>query len=139
MKEVALVINGINDSQTPISVDSFSWNLQHPPTGGPINNDLSVTSKIGIHPPRILLAAAMGTPFTDATLFMGRAGGGKSAMPRLEWDMSNVLVTSYQINGSGNDVPEERFSLSFTKLKVTYTPTLPNGKVGTPVSAEFDF
>jgi len=139
MTGISLVINGINDSLTPISVDSFSWGIQHPPTGGPINNDLTVTSKVSASSPRLFLGAAMGTPFSDATLFVGRAGSGKSALPRLEWDLSNVLISSDQINGSGKDVPEESFSLNFTKIKFTYTPTLPNGRVGKPVSAEFDF
>jgi type VI protein secretion system component Hcp len=141
MPGISLVINGINDSLTPISVESFSWSLQHPPTGGPVKDDLSVTSKVGTQSPRLFLAAALGTPFTDATLFMGRAGGGKSAKPRLEWDMSNVLISSYLIDGSNDAklVSDERFSLNFTKLRVTYTPTLPNGAPGAPVSAEFDF
>jgi type VI protein secretion system component Hcp len=91
----------------------------HPPGGGPIKTDLSVASNLGPQSPPFFLAAAQGTPFTDAILFMGRVEGGAAAKPRLERDMSNVSISSHQINGSGKDLPEEQFSLKLTKIKVT--------------------
>ncbi len=41
------------------------------------------------------------------------------------YELKNVLVTSYNISGSGQseDVPMEDFSLNFEEIKVTYTET----------------
>ena len=41
------------------------------------------------------------------------------------YELKNVLVTSYNISGSGQseEVPTEEFSLNFEEIKVTYTET----------------
>jgi type VI protein secretion system component Hcp len=138
---ISLVINGVNDSTTPIAAGSFSWAVSNGGTGLPSKSDLGVLAPTGADSPLLFKAVVMGTLFPDATLFAGRIGIGTAAKPKLEWDMNNVLVTSYSISGNqGNGTQlEDAFTLSFTKLKVTYTPSLPNGRPGTPVSAGFDF
>jgi type VI protein secretion system component Hcp len=87
--------------------------------------------------PKILDAAVRHTPLKSATLFAGRVGN----QPRLQWEIDNVFVSSYQINGSTGGTPHlnDEVSLTFTRLKVTYVPTLPNGKPGTPVGFSYDF
>jgi len=141
MPGISLVINGINDSNTPIVADAFSWGVSNPEGGLPTKSDLAVTAPTGVASPLLFRAVATGTSFTDATLFAGRIGIGAGARPKLEWDMSNVLVTSYEISGSqgGGTHLEDAFTLNFTKLTVTYTPVRPDGRIGTPVSATFDF
>jgi type VI protein secretion system component Hcp len=141
MPGISLVINGINDSATPIQVDTFGWTVQLNPGGFPIKTDLRVTAPTGADSPLLFKAVTLGTAFADATLFAGRIGTGSSAKPKLEWDLNTVGVSSYSINGNqGNGTHlEDAFSLIFSKLRVTYTPTLPNGRPGDPVSAGFDF
>jgi type VI protein secretion system component Hcp len=149
MSGVSLVIDGINDSNTPISADTFSWEVVNVTTGGTggggvgkaVETDLQVTAPTSAVSPLLFKAVTLGTAAESATLFAGRIGAGLAAKPKLEWDMSNVRVTSYAINGNqgGGTHLEDAFSLNFTKLTVKYTPTLPNGRPGDPVSATFDF
>jgi type VI secretion system secreted protein Hcp len=138
---ISLVINGINDSTTPIAAEAFSWGVSNGGTGLPTKSDLAVLAPTGADSPLLFKAVVMGTHFPDATLFAGRIGTGAAAKPKLEWDMNDVLVTSYTIGGNqGNGTHlEDSFTLSFTQLRVKYTPTLPNGRPGTPVSAGYDF
>lgn len=136
MNGISLVINGINDEQTPIAADGFSWGVTN--TGGRVSAaDLQVVAPTSAASPLLFKAVATGRSFADATLFAGRVG----TKPKLEWDMSDVLVSSYAIGGSGGHGVslEDSFSLNFTKLTVKYTPTLPTGRPGTTVSASFDF
>jgi type VI protein secretion system component Hcp len=140
MSGISLVIDGINDSTTPIHVDSFAWSVQHNPGGPPTKSDLQVTAPTGVDSPLLFKAAVTGSTAATAALFVGRVGSGKAAKPKLEWDMDTVQVTSYQTGGSQHpSFLEDAFSLSFTKLKVTYTPTLPTGQPGSPVSVGFNF
>ena len=46
------------------------------------------------------------------------------------YELKNVLVTSYNVSGSGQseDVPMEDFSLNFEEVKVTYTENDNKGK-----------
>jgi type VI protein secretion system component Hcp len=138
---ISLIVNGINDSNSPIAADGFAWTVTNPGGLRPTAGDLQVVAPTGSASPLLFRAVALGTKFADATLFAGRIGTGPSAKPKLEWDMNNVLVSSYSISGSpghGTSL-EDAFTLNFTKLRVTYTPTLPTGRAGTPVTAAFDF
>lgn len=51
----------------------------------------------------------------------------------LRYELKNVLVTSYQVSGSGQaeDVPSEDFSLNFEEIKVTYIPQVGDEVVST--------
>ena len=141
MSGISLVINGINDASTPIDVDGFSWYVSNPSGGMPTKSDLAAYAPTSAVSPLLFKAVVAGTKFADATLFAGRVGTGTAARPRLEWDMNNVLVSSYSISGTPDHGTrlEDSFTLNFTRLKVTYTPTLPTGRPGTPVSAAYDF
>jgi type VI secretion system secreted protein Hcp len=74
------------------------------------------------------------------TLSVKRAGVLSPVL--LQWELSDVLVSSYQVGGSAGGLQnslEEAVSLNFSKIKMTFTPVLPTGKLGTPVTAGYDF
>ena len=58
--------------------------------------------------------------FTKATT---NADGTAGRVTYYKYELTNVMVTSYNISGSaqGEEVPTEQFSLNFEEIKVTYT------------------
>ncbi len=44
------------------------------------------------------------------------------------YELKNVLVSSYNVSGGGQDKPSEDFSLNFEEIKVTYTEMDSKGK-----------
>jgi type VI protein secretion system component Hcp len=56
----------------------------------------------------------------------------------LTWKMSDVLITSYQVEGA-DDGPFEQIALNFTKIEVSYSPPSSTGSIVSPVTAGFDF
>jgi type VI protein secretion system component Hcp len=45
-----------------------------------------------------------------------------------KYELTNVMVTSYSISGTGDDIPMEDFSLNYEEIKVTYTENDSAGK-----------
>lgn len=59
----------------------------------------------------------------------------------LKYELKNVLISSYQVSGSGQaeGVPTEDFSLNFEEIKVTYTPLDEAGqRVGEDVASTWN-
>jgi type VI secretion system secreted protein Hcp len=136
-------------STDPIKVDAFSWGVVHEGgTGGggggagrPVKGDVSLVMETSKASPKLFLACASGTHYPEMEILIGRRAGTKGVQ-YLEWQMQDVLVSSYQIGGTdaGNNVVlSDAATLNFQKLTVTYYPKLPNGQAGDPVTATFDF
>ena len=80
-----------------------------------------------------MLACATGRHFRTATLTCRKAGG--NGIEFLKIKLSDILVSSYQSGGSaGADLPEDSFSLNFTKIDFLYTVA----RTGETVETVFD-
>lgn len=99
--------------------------------------DIVVTKELDKSSPKLQEAIATGQvfPLLELDLTSLSTGDGKSA-PYLRWELKNVIVTNYRINGSadGSTRPTETFSLNYEEIKVTYTEQdaatgAPKGKV----------
>jgi type VI secretion system secreted protein Hcp len=135
----SLVIPDIQNG-TPIEVESFSWAVAHTLGAAPSSADFNFTKHTDAASPKLFLACATGQTFLDMTLSVKRAGVSSPVI--LQWELSDVLVSSYQVAGSAGGLTnslEEAVSLTFRQIKMTFTPILPTGKLGTPVTAGFDF
>jgi type VI secretion system secreted protein Hcp len=58
--------------------------------------------------------------------------------PYLVYTLSNVMLSSYQISGTGSDRPMESFALNFTKIETKFTPQKDDGTAGTPAVVTYD-
>jgi type VI secretion system secreted protein Hcp len=67
---------------------------------------------------------------------MRKAGGGQQEY--LTVSMSDVLVSSFTANGSG-DVPIDNFSLNFGKMDFEYKPQKADGTLDSPVKTGYDY
>ena len=92
----------------------------------PSFSDFTMVKSIDKSSPKLFLASATGSAIKSLNFEMTRGDG--SAY--LKYELTNVMVTSYNIGGSGqgDNVPTENFSLNFEEIKVTYTERDSEGK-----------
>jgi type VI secretion system secreted protein Hcp len=92
-----------------------------------------VGSKAG---PQLLLACATGRHIANGALSI-RASGATTG-DYLVYTLSDVLVTQYQISGSGGESPVESLGLNFGRIVVEYKDQRPDGSLGASTKAGWD-
>jgi type VI secretion system secreted protein Hcp len=143
-----LKIDGIDGESTDkthpgeIEIQSFSWSVTNTGSvggggGGGAGkasfSDMSFQSALSKAGPSLMLACATGRHFPSATLTCRKAGD--KGIEFLKIKLSDILVSSYQEGGStGADLPEDSFSLAFTKIDFLYTVA----RTGETVETAFD-
>lgn len=105
----------------------------------PVVQDIVVTKALDKSSPKLMQAVVQGTTFKNGQLTLTRQSGDTN-MVYLTIKMTDVLITSYSISGSGAGDPRpiESLSLNFTKVEFNYIPLNPTGTPGTPVIAIID-
>lgn len=118
---------------------SFSQAL-HQPGGGAtgatrrrgdvIMDDLTCSKELDKASPKIAEAVAKGRVFPKVEIDLTASYTDSGRVTYYKYELTNVLVTSYNIGGAGQaeDVPMEDFSLNFEEIKVTYTENDSKGK-----------
>ncbi|HEY3853914.1 MAG TPA: type VI secretion system tube protein Hcp [Verrucomicrobiae bacterium] len=151
--EYFLKIDGVNGEsqkdgyQQQIEIESFSWGATQTGghavgggggVGGVNMGDFQFTTKMNSSSPVLMQGCASGKPYPTAVLTARKAGGSQQAY--LTWTLSNVFVSSYNTGGSGGSdaIPMDSFSLSFSKVVVSYKPQNNDGSLGAAVPGGFD-
>jgi type VI secretion system secreted protein Hcp len=110
-----------------IDVLSFSWGETQEGGGGGgaggggagkvVMQDFHFTTRFNSASAALFLACASGKHIKQGVLIGRRLGkaGGKESFYKVT--MTDVLVSSYQTDGSGGEVPTDQFSLSFAKIE----------------------
>ena len=129
-----------------IDVQSWSWGVFHEGSPGPGGGggggrasfqDFQFVTRISKASPQLFLSCATGVHHKVATL-SGRRASEKTASDILKYKLSDVQVTSAQHGGGGSAPPDERFTLSYGRFEITFTPQNADGSPGSPISAGFD-
>ena len=138
-----LKIDGIPGESTDgkhkgeIQIESFSWGLSN---SGPAAHggggagkaafqDFSFVTQVTKASPKLFLACASGAHIKQAILTARKAG--KVQQEFLKVTLSDLLVSSYQTEGSGGDVvPTDQVSLNFSKIEVSYREQKADGSLG---------
>ena len=118
---------------------SFGQSLHQPGSGatGPtrrrgdvILDDLTCSKELDKSSPKIAEAVCKGKVYPKVEIHLTASTTDAGRTTYYAYELKNVLVTSYNISGSGQseDVPMEDFSLNFEEIKVTYTETDSKGK-----------
>jgi type VI secretion system secreted protein Hcp len=81
-------------------------------------SDVIVVKELDKSSPKLAESIAMGTVFPKVEIHLD---SGKETY--YAYELTNVMITSYSISGTGNDVPIEEFSLNYEEI--TFTETLP--------------
>jgi type VI secretion system secreted protein Hcp len=128
-----------------IDVLAFSWGVSQAKATGSgggggagkaVFEDLLVVARTSKASPKLWLACASGQHIKSAILTCRKPG--KAPFEFLKITLTDVLVTSYEIDGSDEELPLDQVALAFAKVETVYTPQDPSGKAGPPVKAGWD-
>ena len=127
-----------------IDVLAFSWGVSHPKASGPggggagkaVFEDLLVVAHTSKASPKLWLACASGQHIKSAILTCRKPG--KAPLEFLKITLTDVLISSYEIDGSDEEPPLDQIALAFAKVETVYTPQDLTGKAQPPVKAAWD-
>ena len=149
-----LKIEGVESESTDdkykgwIELESFSWGETNAGTAGHgagqgagkvQPQDFHFVKKVDKATPLLFIGCATGQHFKKAEM-VGRKAGGKQ-VEYFKLTMEEVLVSSYQLGGSGASdvVPTEQVSLNFAALEMIYKEQKPDGSLGGDVKQKYSF
>lgn len=131
------------DHKDWINIQSLSSGIQRPrsdSTGGlgpAFASDIIVVKQLDKSSPKLAESVAKGTVFPSVQFHLTRRVGTEREATYYTYELKNVIVTSYQVGGSGSaseSRPTETLSLNFEEIKVTYVPAFDgNGRPVDPV------
>jgi type VI secretion system secreted protein Hcp len=128
-----------------IDIESFSWGETQSGTfaaggGGGAGKvsmqDFHFTMLVNKASPALFLTCAQGDHIKNAKLTCRKAGNDQQEF--LKITMSDVLVSSFQIGGTGGVVPTDQISLNFAKIEVEYEEQDATGKLVGSIKKGFD-
>ena len=98
--------------------------------GDVIMEDISCSKELDKSSPKIAEAVCKGKVFPTVEIDVTASYTDAGRVTYYRYELTNVLVTSYNISGAGQSesVPAEDFSLNFEEIKVTYTENDSKGK-----------
>jgi type VI secretion system secreted protein Hcp len=118
---------------------SFSQSLHQPGAGatgqtrrrGDVQmDDVHVTKELDKASPKLAEAVCNGKVFPKVEIHVTASYTDSGRVTYYAYELKKVLVTGYNIGGSGQseDVPVEDLTLNFEEIKVTYTENDSDGK-----------
>ena len=130
-----------------IHIDSFSWSEKQSGThmagggggaGKVAMGDFHFTMKVNKASPKLMLACANGDHIKEAVLVCRKAG--HTAQEFYKITLSDILVSSYQVSGSGHGdlIPNDQITLNYSKIEFEYKEQKQDGTLGGAVKAGWD-
>lgn len=107
----------------------------------PSVSEIVVTKNQDVSSTDLFKASLAGEGKLAKIAFVKTSTDGKSFVKYLEVELTNTLITSYNISGHGGaagDAPMESLSLNFTKITYTMTVSDDKNKTGAPSKASWD-
>jgi type VI secretion system secreted protein Hcp len=124
-----------------IDVLAFSWGVSQTGAAGgasgkPVFGDLLVVARTSKASPHLWLACANGTHIKSAVLTCRSRG--KASFDFLAIELSQVLVSSYEVDGSDEEPPLDQIAFSYERIETKYTPADKTGKPQQPIRTGWD-
>ena len=128
-----------------IDVLAFSWGVSSAKgassgggsgAGKAVFDDLLVLANTSKASPLLWLGCASGQHFKTAVLTGRRAA--KAPVEFLKITLTDVTITSYELDGSDEGQPTDQIGLACAKIVTEYTPFDATGKAQPPVKAGWD-
>ena len=129
-----------------IDIESFSWGLAQMGSGnrstglgtGKVDvGDLTIMKVIDKASPTLQLACANGKHIAKGKLTVRKAG--ENPLDYFTVDLEQVLISSYQVSGSGGGgTPTESVSINFAKIKTEYWTQSEKGAKGENANFSWD-
>jgi type VI secretion system secreted protein Hcp len=98
--------------------------------GDVVLEDIVVVKELDKSSPKLAEAICRGKVYPKVEIHLTASYGDAGRVTYLAYELTNVLLTSYSVGGSGQaeEVPTEEVSLNFEEIKVTYTEYDNEGK-----------
>ena len=130
-----------------IEIESFSWgetNTGSSSHGGGMGSgrvnmqDFHFVMRVNKASPLLMRYCASGQPIKSAILTCRKAG--KDQQEYLKISFGDMIVSSYQIGGSGSGdvLPMDQISLNYTKVEFEYHEQKPDGTLGGAIKGHYD-
>ena len=128
-----------------IDVLAFSWGVSQAGSSGrgvgvsagkAIFEDLLVVARTSKASPKLWQACATGQHLKTAVLVCRKAG--KAPLEFLKITLTDVTITSYEIDSSDEELPLDQVALAFAKVETEYVSVDPKGKAQPPVTTGWD-
>jgi hypothetical protein len=84
-------------------------------------HELVITKKQDQSSPNLFRACATGEHIPKVIFHLRKSSGGKSGGVYLQYTLTKVFVSSYQVGGHGDTKPTETVSFSYGSLAISYT------------------
>lgn len=129
-----------------IDVLAFSWGVSRAGSSSPgggggagkaVFEDLLVVARTSKASPKLWLACASGQHVKTAVLTCRKASG-KPQVEFLKITLTDVTITSYEIDGSDEELPLDQVALAFAKVETEYVAADATGKPQPPVKGGWD-
>lgn len=138
-----LTVLGLTPSRQAVDVQSWSWGVTSNATlaagtlssGRPVVSDLQITKTVDASSPLFVAGATSGKHYATAQLTLYQ--GGEKPIEYYTYELTDVIITSVQQAGSGNEVPNEQVSLAFRAFKLVYQDQKPDGSIA-PTQSSYD-
>jgi type VI secretion system secreted protein Hcp len=128
-----------------IDVLAFSWGVSQAGSSGrgvgvsagkAIFEDLLVVARTSKASPKLWQACATGQHLKTAVLTCRKAG--KTPLEFLKITLTDVTITSYEIDSSDEELPLDQVALAFAKVETEFISVDPKGKAQPPVTTGWD-
>ncbi|MGH3015529.1 MAG: Hcp family type VI secretion system effector [Gaiellaceae bacterium] len=128
-----------------IDVLAFSWGVSRAGSPGPgggggagkaIFEDLLVVARTSKASPKLWQACATGQHLKTAVLACRKAG--QAQIEFLTIKLTDVTITSYEIDGSDEELPLDQVALAFAKVETAFVSADAKGKPQPPVTTGWD-
>lgn len=130
-----------------IEIESWSWGAVNAGSSGMGSGagsgkaslqDFHFVVTHGVASPILFQKCTTGEPIAKAKLHIRKAGGEQQVF--VEWRFTDVLLSSYQVGGSGggDPLPTDQVSFNFTKLEVEYKPQNADGTLGASIPGSYN-
>ncbi|HUI79848.1 MAG TPA: type VI secretion system tube protein Hcp [Bryobacteraceae bacterium] len=144
------------ESQSPnqkwnqkIQLETMNYTISQTPSGsvgtgmvagGARFGAMTITKVMDKSTPLLWSYLCSGDPLSNMAIRVSRAGSAGGPFEAETYLMENVIVSSYHTSGApgAGGLPEETWSLAFTKITETYQSVDPKGALQPPQQSGFD-
>ena len=132
------------DHKDEIQIESWSWGAAQTTqasqgssrAGKACAQEIHFTKMVDKSSP-LLAAGVMSGGIIPNAILIGRKSGGDRPVEYLQYEMKNVLISSYSIAGSSSSLPMDSFSLNFANVTFEYRTQRADGSAGESIRVPF--
>ena len=100
-------------------------------------SDITSSKSMDKSSPKLLQEVLSGDHLDKVEIFFTKSDS-KGVQTYAHYTLNGILISGYSVS-SGGDLPSESISLNFAKILFDFVPQNPDGTLGAPIHAGWDF